>query len=386
MMLDEINNRLTDLAVKLVAQAGHLSGQLPEASRQSVGELVGRVNVFYISQIEGWNLRPQEVDNALAGLYSEDSTIRVMQHQVRAFVEVQQTIDSHADPKFPPSSSKYVRWLHNELYRRLPSDIVSHARSTTERQLLVSPGEFRVGDATTRVEGISHLAPASRELPKLMKQFELTYGSRTLSLVQAVVALAAAHLFLVWLLPFNRCNQRVAMLMTHANFLRLGIDSRLWPISRGLARNAAGLRSFMSTDTDANAYQPESVAVPSGKRLSRFCGFFLGVCVEQIEFLQAQLTPSELLRRMKLYCDDEIAAKRLPNRSMALLREAVLVGEFSRGRAPEITGYQERQGRQALAELLKRGFLVSEGPKSPVRLGFPVEAIERWIPALCSTG
>ena len=94
------------------------------------------------------------------------------------------------------------------------------------------------------------------------------------------------------------------------------------------------------------------------------------------------LRPGELLRRMKIYADDETAAGRLPPRSMSLLREALLLGEFARGRAPEITGYQERRSRQILAVLLKKGLLVSKGPRAPVRLGFPLDVVERWFPRL----
>ena len=85
---------------------------------------------------------------------------------------------------------------------------------------------------------------------------------------------------------------------------------------------------------------------------------------------------------MKLYCDDEVAAGRLANQSMALLREALLMGKFERGRAPKITGYQERRAREILATLLTKGLLVPTGPRAPVRLGFPLDVVERWFPTL----
>jgi hypothetical protein len=98
--------------------------------------------------------------------------------------------------------------------------------------------------------------------------------------------------------------------------------------------------------------------------------------------MESLLQPGELLRRIKLYSDDEEAAGRLPPRSMALLREALLTGQVERGRAPEITGYQERRGREILSTLLKKGLLVSKGPRAPVRLGFPLDVVERWFPKL----
>ena len=55
------------------------------------------------------------------------------------------------------------------------------------------------------------------------------------------------------------------------------------------------------------------------------------------------LRPTELLRRIERYTDDAIQSKKLPKGSYQLLREALHAGEFKRGRAPEITGYKERQ-------------------------------------------
>ena len=48
----------------------------------------------------------------------------------------------------------------------------------------------------------------------------------------------------------------------------------------------------------------------------------------------------------------------------------------------ESTGYKERMARDVLATLLKAGLLVSDGPRSPARLGFPIDVVERWFPLL----
>ena len=90
----------------------------------------------------------------------------------------------------------------------------------------------------------------------------------------------------------------------------------------------------------------------------------------------------ELARRIQLYCNDEISAKRLPKGSDLLLREALFMGEIERGRAAQITDYQERQARTVLTALVEMRLLVSMGPKKPVRLGFPHHVAERWFPAL----
>lgn len=65
-----------------------------------------------------------------------------------------------------------------------------------------------------------------------------------------------------------------------------------------------------------------------------------------------------------------------------MLREAVMAGEYARGRAPTLTGYEERRARTALNLLIKKGYPVSPTTRSPVRLGFPAAIVDRWLPRL----
>ena len=120
----------------------------------------------------------------------------------------------------------------------------------------------------------------------------------------------------------------------------------------------------------------------SDQALREFARFFLDTCIDQVGVMESLLQPSELLRRMKLYVDDEVSARRLPRGCLALLREAFLAGELDRARAADLTGYRERRGRQILSTLIGRGLLVSPGPRAPVRLGFPLDVLERWFPRL----
>ena len=75
-------------------------------------------------------------------------------------------------------------------------------------------------------------------------------------------------------------------------------------------------------------------------------------------------------------------AKRLPRGSWPLLKEAVIAGEFARGRAAELTNYEARQARTVLSTLIDQGYLTSETHRSAVRLGFPAKIIDRWCPRL----
>ena len=92
--------------------------------------------------------------------------------------------------------------------------------------------------------------------------------------------------------------------------------------------------------------------------------------------------PSELLRRIELFHEDETRAACLPKGAFPVLREAVLAGEVDRSHARELTVYRERMGRMVVSRLLDRGLLVSDGPRDPVRLAFPLDVVERWFPRL----
>lgn len=89
---------------------------------------------------------------------------------------------------------------------------------------------------------------------------------------------------------------------------------------------------------------------------------------------------------MELHVREQIADGELPKGSYELLRGAWLMGEYKRGQAAGITGYKSRAAREVLSSLVKKGYLVSDSEKGPVRLGFPPEATERWLPMLYPEG
>ena len=70
------------------------------------------------------------------------------------------------------------------------------------------------------------------------------------------------------------------------------------------------------------------------------------------------------------------------DRSDTLLAEALVSGDIARGRAAAITGHRDRQARVVLTALVRRGVLVSDTPKGPVRLAFPIDVVEAWFPRL----
>ncbi|MBI3698105.1 MAG: Fic family protein [Acidobacteria bacterium] len=378
MMPPEGERGLEDLGVELVAKASALAGRVNPTLQRSIGTLVRSMNCYYSNLIEGHDTHPRDIDRALAKDYAKEPRRRALQLEAAAHMEVQRRIDEGQDEKADPTSTKYILWLHREFCARLPEELLWVEDPDTHRRILVRPGAMRDGQVAVG----RHVPPLAAALPDFLARFEQAYGSGHLSRLGQIIAVAAAHHRLVWIHPFYDGNGRVARLMSHAMLLRFGIGGSLWSASRGLARNVNRYRELLMAADQPRRSDLDGRGNLSEAALTEFCKFFLQVCVDQVDFMESLLEPSELLRRMQLFIEDETRAGRLPKGAFPVLRETVLAGEVGRGHARGLTGYQERMGRMIVSRLLDRGFLVSDGPRDPVRLGFPIDVVERWFPRL----
>lgn len=374
----EKNRELTDLVMELTKASSYLSGSIPHRVQDGISDLVRSMNCYYSNLIEGHNTRPIEIEQALEDHYSNDPDRRILQKEARAHIEVQRMIDFGEDPDADPTSVEYIQWVHREFCARLPNDLLWVENKKTGERVQVIPGEFRDCDVIVG----RHIAVGANEIEQYMKRFNQVYMHGKLPASQYPIAIAAAHHRLLWIHPFVDGNGRVARLVSHAMLLRSGIGSSLWSVSRGLARtNEAYKRSLMQADA-ARKGDHDGRGALSASGLHAFVEYFLMTCLDQVSFMSSLMQPEEILRRITLYVNDEVDAKRIPKGTLPLLRETYMTGELSRGEATEATGYQERRGRQILAVLLEKGLLVSQGPRSPVRIGFPLVVLERWLPGL----
>lgn len=378
MLPEEANRSLEDVAFELTSKASSLAGQINPIVTRSIGNLVRSMNCYYSNLIEGHDTHPRDIDRALRSDFSKKPKQRDLQLEAVAHIDVQKLIDEGQDDQRSPLSSSYALWLHREFCSRLPDTMLWVEDPETHRKVRVEPGVLRDGEV-----GVGeHFPPAAAALPRFLARFDEAYDASHLSKVRQIAAVAAAHHRFLWIHPFYDGNGRVARLMSHAMFARLGIGNSLWSVARGLARNVDTYKSQLSDADEPRKVDLDGRGALSERALVEFCRFFLNAAVDQITYMRSVLNPSELLRRMEIYTEEEIRAGRLPNGAFPLLREAVLAGEFERGKAPSITGYAERTARIALSALTDKGLLISDTPKAPVRLGLPLAVIERWFPAL----
>ena len=197
-----------------------------------------------------------------------------------------------------------------------------------------------------------------------------------------MIAVAAAHHRLLWIHPFLDGNGRVARLMAHAWFVRLGVGDSLWSVARGLARSVDRYKALLMNADGQRQNDTDGRGTLSSAALIEFADFFLETCVDQVEFMESLLEPATLSTRIERYVADETQKGSLPRHSFPLIREALHMGHVDRAAAPDLLGVGERQARNIVGILLERGLLTSPGPRSALRLGFPPSAVDAWFPRL----
>ena len=378
MVPEEASRRLDDDILPLIAEANQLAGRIHPILRESIGDLVRSMNCYYSNLIEGHDTHPRDIDRALANDFSSEPKKRDLQKEAVAHIHVQRLIDTGRDPDAWPASAAYASWLHEEFCSRLPPEMLFVTDEKTGERLTIVPGAWRKRD----VDVGRHVPPAHEDLARFMARFDTAYGSPPLSKMRQIQTVGAVHHRFLWIHPFLDGNGRVARLMSHALFKRLGIGTSLWSVARGLARDDARYKSLL-----AQADQPREGDLDGRGNLTQrglidFCKFFLIQSVDQIRFMSELLEPATLLMRIEIYIEEEVRAKRLLRGSFAVLREAVMSGEVARSKIPTLTGYEERSARNVTAGLVERGLLTAETHRAPLRLAFPADVAERWFPNL----
>jgi len=374
----EGTSELDDLVVDLVAKASSFAGMLNPVVSKSVGGVVRSMNCYYSNLIEGHDTHPYDIDRAIAQKYSNEPKKRALQKEALAHISVQKMIDEENSPDLCPISSEYGQWIHKEFCEQLPEELLWVENPDTKEKIKVIPGVHRDG----AVQVGRHIPPLPENLEVFLHRFNEAYDSERLSKLQRIIAIAASHHRYVWIHPFYDGNGRVVRLMSYAALKKANVGSELWSVARGLARQKEKYKSLLQAADLPRHGDLDGRGTLSQKALIDFCSFFLHICIDQVEYMSKLLDFKLLSARMRIHIEEMTAMKQLPKGSYSLLREALLVGEFERGKVADITGFKDRAAREAMYGLLKKGLLISDTPRGPVRLGFPIDMLERWFPLL----
>lgn len=118
------------------------------------------------------------------------------------------------------------------------------------------------------------------------------------------------------------------------------------------------------------------------EELARFTRFFLETCVDQVTFMEGLVEPDRLRARILLWVAEEAKLGELPPKAGSVLEAILFRGELPRADVAGLLGATDRHARRTVAALVKRGVVVSAGPRAPLRLAFPAALAPRWMPGL----
>jgi Fic family protein len=369
--------KLIDLAVELAQKAAGFRRSLPESLLASLAGLVRSMNCYYSNLIEGHYTHPIDIERALKNDYSKEARQRDLQLEAKAHIAVQEWIDRDG-LRGRAVTSEGIRETHRRFCELLPEDLLWVEDPEKKERVRVVPGELRKRDVVVG----PHVAVSAGAVPQFLARFAEVYG--TLKKTDSILAAATAHHRLLWIHPFLDGNGRVARLMSHAMLLESLGTGAAWSVARGLARNVEAYKRHLIACDQPRRNDLDGRGQLSEEALAAFAEFFLGICIDQVDFMEGLVEPDRLRTRIRLWAEEEVHLGNLPPKSGNILEAVLYRGELGRGDAASVVNTGDRQARRIVSALLDHGVLVSESPRAPLRLTFPAKLASRWMPGLFS--
>jgi Fic family protein len=367
--------KLTDMALELAQKAAGFRRSLPESLLASLADLVRAMNCYYSNLIEGHDTHPIDIERALKNDYSKDARKRDLQLEAKAHIAVQEWID-RGGLKGRAVTSDGIRETHRRFCELLPEDLLWVEDPEKKERVRVVAGELRKRDVVVG----THVAVSAGAVPRFLARFEEVYGA--LNKTDSILAAATGHHRLLWIHPFLDGNGRVARLMSHAMLLESLDTGAAWSVARGLARNVEAYKRHLVACDQPRRNDLDGRGQLSEEALAAFAEFFLGICIDQVDFMESLIQPDRLRTRIRMWAEEEIRLGNLPAKSENILEAVLYRGELPRGDAAGVVNTGDRQARRVVSALLEHGVLASESPRAPLRLVFPAQLASRWMPGL----
>jgi Fic family protein len=367
--------KLTDMALELAQKAAGFRRSLPESLLASLADLVRAMNCYYSNLIEGHDTHPIDIERALKNDYSKDAHKRDLQLEAKAHIAVQEWID-RGGLKGRAVTTDGIRETHRRFCELLPEDLLWVEDPEKKERVRVVAGELRKRDVVVG----THVAVSAGAVPRFLARFEEVYGA--LNKTDSILASATGHHRLLWIHPFLDGNGRVARLMSHAMLLESLDTGAAWSVARGLARNVEAYKRHLVACDQRRRNDLDGRGQLSEEALAAFAEFFLGICIDQVDFMESLVQPDRLRTRIRMWAEEEIRLGNLPAKSENILEAVLYRGELPRGDAAGVVNTGDRQARRVVSALLEHGVLASESPRAPLRLVFPAQLASRWMPGL----
>lgn len=365
--LDELRQRTREVVVKSI----QLTSSAHPATIASLRELVRAMNSYYSNQIEGQSTHPINIERALRRDFSDKPDVAKLQRLALAHIEAERELEQRVDGGDSALTAAFLQHTHAALYGRL-----SIEDRTTPDGHIVEPGVLR----TEQVVIGRHEPPLWSSLPAFLARLDEVY-SRNVSLDDILLRIAAAHHRAAWVHPFLDGNGRAVRLQTHCALWAL--SAGLWSMNRGLARNRDTYYAKLDAADSHRQGDLDGRGNLSEKLLWNWCEWFISIAEDQVSFMDRMLNLDEMKTRIAaLISFRSKFDKGIREEAIVPLYHMFLAGPTPRGEFQQMTGLGERTARSLLSRLIETGLVASDGHTAPVRIAFPLPALQFLLPEL----
>lgn len=350
-----------------------LTASAHPATLADLRELVRAMNSYYSNRIEGQGTHPLNIERALRQDFSDQPDVAKLQRLALAHMDAEKELEAPlADSATAkPLSSEFTRRCHEALYSRL-----SESDRLTLEGRVIAPGQWR----TDRVTVGRHEPPPPEALPAFLARFDQVYD-RDYGLEDQLISVAAAHQRMAWIHPFLDGNGRACRLQSHCALFSL--SRGLWSVSRGLARQRDAYYRQLAWADAPRQGDLDGRGNLSEKNLHAWCAWFIELCADQVDFMTGLLDLDRMKTRIDALMTFRAAQDKTLRREAALpLYHLFLAGPTPRGEFQQMTGLGERMARALLSRLIETGLVRSDSHVAPVRLAFPLDALQFLLPDL----
>lgn len=375
---------LLERASDVTRAATALEAASGKAAQLELRALLRSMNSYYTNRIEGEHTRPSDIERALAQDFSADAGLARKQRLAVAHIRTEEACEAEVDRRVAAAgdegarwlySAQALTWLHGELFRDLPASDLELADSS-----LLVPGQLR-----KRAVAVGrHEAPTAKSLAAFIERWSQAY-TRVRRGEASIVALAASHHRLTWMHPFLDGNGRVARLHTHLLLYAWGFTDGLWSPLRGFARTEARYKELLQAADEHRRGDLDGRGNLTQAGLVDWIHYTLDVCIEQVQFMTAQLDINGMRGRIEAALAFEASALGAGVRPEALMPLHYLFAtqtELGRAEFKAMTGLGERVATETVSSLVRRGFLASDTPYGKLRFAVPRHALRFYFPAL----
>lgn len=364
-----IASELREKAIKLTANP------LPGLSK-SLSTILRAMNSYYTNKIEGQHTLPAEIESALNNQYSNNKDIARKQQIAKAHLLTEAWGEDYIAGKAwrEVYSAELLTDIHFQLY-----SYMDEADRVAENNEPVDEGHFRTKNVTVGM----HMPPEAIHLAAFIQRWIEAY--RVLpDGDMALIGLACAHHRLAWIHPFNDGNGRVTRLHSHLLLHAMGLTNGLWSPMRGLARTYEAYYTHLHNADTLRQGDYDGRGALSEQSLVDWIHYFLGVCIDQVTFMEGMLNLADFKSRLEtlLIVEQNRGISGLKKEALIPLHYIAITGAIERGEFKKMTGMAERSAERLLKALLDFKLLRSDSPKGKVYMGVPLHSLQFLFPRL----